>query len=214
MASPCPECGEPRETPLVCAACGRLFEAPDAGPFELFGLEPSFDVDAGELRKRLLRFTRLLHPDFFGSAPPAVRALAERNTADLNSAHEVLADDFRRATRVLADLGGPDEKAERQMPQTFLMEVMEWNEALEEARTAAPGSPPRAALDALRTELRDRRSQLMTEVGALLNELLAARAQPDPARLTDARRLLNAVRYVDRSLSEMEALRLEQASSR
>ena len=218
MPSACAECGEPLETPLVCAACGSLFEAPEAGPFELLGLPPAFDVDTEELRKRLLRFSRLVHPDFFGSASPAVRALAEHNTAELNSAHEVLADDFRRAVRVLADLGGPDEKAERQMPQVFLMEVLEWNEALEDARAAEPGAPPRVALDALRHELGERRTQLMRDVGALLRELLAAPDQGASAarlaRLTDVRRLLNAVRYVDRTLSEMEALRLEQASSR
>ena len=213
MDTRCEECGKPLETPLVCCACGTL-RALEAGggslsPFAVLGLPETYAVDGRELRKRLLRYSRQLHPDFFATAPEGVQELAERNTAELNDAHELLTDDCLRAAWLVSARGGPDEKALRDMPQAFLMEVMEWNEALEEAQGAAPGAPERAALETLGTELTEQRDALIERVAELLGEVPTA-----PERLADTRRALNAIRYVDRTLTEMERLRLEQASTR
>jgi molecular chaperone HscB len=137
----CPECGAELETLLGCAACGApLATADDVTPFAAFGLEPAAAIDARELKQRLLRFSRIVHPDFHCS-DPARRALAERSTAALNDAYAVLSDDAARYDWLVRHLGGPDQDTERQMPQAFLMEVMEWNEALEEAREAPPDAP-------------------------------------------------------------------------
>jgi molecular chaperone HscB len=212
----CSACGESLETPLVCSACGRLHEAPEgATPFLLLGIAPGFALDEKQLQKKLFSATRRMHPDFFGGAAPEERALAERNTAELNSAHRLLSNDYRRADWLLRSLGGPDEKAEREMPRAFLMEVLEWNEALEAARESQPGSPERAALASLGTELRGRRSEVIGRAGDAIDTALSDdAAERDAAALTEVRRLLNAVRYLDRALDEMESLRLAQASTR
>ena len=211
MDARCDECGEPLETPLVCRACGTLHQLGDASssPFALLGLQETFAVDTKDVRKRLLRFSRHLHPDFFATAPAGVQALAERNTAELNDAHEILADDFRRAAWIVNARGGPDEKQLRDMPQAFLMEVMEWNEALEEARESEPGAPERESLAALGVELTEQRAELLERIAGLLGDV-----PTEPERLADTRRALSAIRYVDRTLTEMERLRLEQASTR
>lgn len=205
----CASCGAPLESPLVCEACGVLADPSaqaggDPSPFALFGLEPAWQVDREALRRRLLALTRRTHPDYF-AADPAQRELAERASAALNEAHSVLEDDFRRADWLVRHLGGPDEQAERQMPQEFLMEVLEWNEALEAAREAQPGSPARE-LRPLRTELEAQRVECFEALSALLTPL------PDQgaAALTEARRRLNAVRYLDRALTELAALALAQ----
>jgi molecular chaperone HscB len=206
----CPGCGAELETPIACAACGRLLAAADGvTPFAVLGLEPAARADAEDLRRRLLRFSRLVHPDFFGAAGSEQRALAERNTALLNEAWRVVSDDAVRADWLVRHLGGPGEADERQMPQAFLMEVLEWNEALEEARGAPAGEPLPAALEGLADRWRRERR-------AALDQALA-RLDPLPKRgapaLTDARRSLNAVRYLDRALGELEALRLARAAS-
>ena len=95
------------------------------------------------------------------------------------------------------------------MPQAFLMEVLEWNETLEAAQSAAHGSPERAALDRLEETLRAERARLMDAIGRMLAELPAEGS----SALTDVRKELNAVRYVDRARATMRELRLEQASS-
>jgi molecular chaperone HscB len=174
----------------------------------VFGLVPTWSVDREALRVQLLALTRRVHPDYFVSDDEQ-RALAERNTAELNAAYDVLDDDFRRADWLVRAQGGPDEKAERQMPQAFLMEVLEWNEALDEAKSAAPGSPARD-LSALESTLRQQRDETFTSLAQLF-DLLPGSGSP---ALTDARRLLNAARYLDRTLAEIASLRLEQASSR
>ncbi len=209
---PCPQCGAAPTSPLACSACGALLDPPaDTDPWALFGLEPGPSVDGERLRKELRRVSRLVHPDFHGS-DAANRDLAERNSARLNEAYEVLRDDYARADRLVRLLGGPDEQAERQMPQAFLMEVLEWNEAVEEARDAAPGSPPRAALDALSDDLQARREASLAELVVGLEGLPPADNPGLPERLTEARKLLNALRYLDRTLADIRELRLEQAA--
>src|SRR5688572_28229820 len=94
----CRSCGAALETPLGCLACGVLHsEEPPSSPFALLGLAERHDIDPADLRKRLLRFSRLVHPDYFAAAPRAERERAERAAAALNDAHEILADEARRA---------------------------------------------------------------------------------------------------------------------
>ncbi|MCP3917618.1 MAG: hypothetical protein GY711_18895 [bacterium] len=209
--STCPSCGVELETPLGCAACGALLElGADATPFEILGLPIGYDVDPTDLRKRLLRFSRLVHPDFYATADEALRSRAESGSAALNSAHEIVADDARRADWLLRALEGPSETDERQMPQEFLMEVLEWNEALEEARESAPGSGARSALTPLEETLNAERASVLAEVARSLSPTPA----PGAPALTETRKRLNALRYLDRTLAEMRALRLEQAANR
>jgi molecular chaperone HscB len=209
----CPTCHAPLETPLACGECGALLAASTSDPFELFGLPQSFALELPALRKRLIRFSRWMHPDYFGSrtgpAGEALRLQAEKNTAQLNRAYELLSDDFERASWMLERAGGPGESEERAMPQAFLMEVLEWNEALEAAREAGAGSSERAALDALAATLAEQRSQTLDRVG----QLLAPGNRRERDDLVRIRRELNAVRYLEKTLTEIESLRVEQASS-
>ena len=207
----CPHCRAALETPLACGACGRLID-PEAEPtpFEALGLERRFALDPADLRRRLLRSTRLTHPDFFGTAGADARALAERNTARLNAAYEVLSDEVARADWLVRALGGPDENAERSMPQPFLLEVLEWNELLEESRAAGPTAAVDPRLAELGSTLVRRRAATVRSIAARLDPL----PEPASAALRDVRRELNAIRYLDRALAELEALRLARAEAR
>ena len=73
----------------------------------------------------------------------------------------------------MRSLGGPAENEQRQMPQAFLMEVMEWNETLEAARESAPGSAARSGLPALEASLREQRESVLAELHRLLVPLPA-----------------------------------------
>ena len=200
----CPECGDALWTPLGCEACGVLAHFADApGAFEVFGLEPAWDVDRKALRRALLRLQRLTHPDHAGATDQA-----ERATAALNHAHEVLADEFLRADDLIRRLGGPEEGAERQMPQEFLMEVLEWNEALDDAASSPAGSSEREGLGPLAEELKSQRAAVLAEVGAALTPLPAS----GTADLAGLRRRLNAVRYLARALERIRELRLAEAN--
>lgn len=207
----CPACQTQLETPLACGACGALIEQEgDVDPFATFGFERAWQVDQDELKRRLRLFSRLVHPDYYAAAGDAARELAEVGSARLNEAHEILSDDFRRADWLVRALGGPSESDERQMPQAFLMEVLEWNETLDEAKASEAGSPERAALDGLGTTLEGERDEAMERIGALLTPLPAEGGD----ELATARRELNAVRYLDRARRELKALRLADAGTR
>jgi molecular chaperone HscB len=205
----CPRCASPAETPLGCPACGALFDLErDPSPFEALGLAAGFRIDPQELRRRVLRFSRMTHPDFFATASAEDRGRAERASAILNAAHVVLADDAARADWLIGSLGGPDENEERAMPREFLLEVLEWNELLEEAKSSAAVTEDR--LNDLRGELERRRTAALDSVGRLLDPL-PPRGAPG---LRESRREVNVVRYVDRALGEIEALRLSRAGAR
>jgi molecular chaperone HscB len=208
MSNHCKSCAAPLASALVCEACGVLqpVEAP-VDPWAALGLPVGFALDARLLKQRMLALQRRMHPDFFGGATAEDRALAERNTAELNVAEGLLSDAASRADLLVQRLGGPDELAERQMPQAFLLEVLEWNETLDEARTAPPGSPAREALDELEERLTAERRLALERIARRLAPLPA----PGAAALTDVRRELNAVRYLERTLSTLSKLRLEQA---
>lgn len=204
----CPACGAPLETPVACGACGTIHAVSEtASPFEILGLRPGFELEGSELRRRSTRFSRLVHPDFFAGADPAVRERAERNSARLNQAFDVLADAQKRADWLVVHLGGPTEESERSMPQAFLMEVLEWNELLEEVRASGAADPRLAGLAA---DLAQRRAQGLERLARLLQPL-PARGAPE---LVAARSELNALRYLDRALREIESLRLDRAERR
>jgi molecular chaperone HscB len=187
-----------------------LLEIPaDATPYAVLGLDAiTYAIDRDELRRRLLKATRSVHPDFFAAAGADVRRLAEDNSARLNEAYSILSDDIERADWLVRHLGGPDEQTERAMPQAFLVEVLEWNEALEEARMNPAESAP--ALEALARDLASRRAGSL----AALTQILTPLPPPASPQLKRVRSELNAVRYVDRALTEIESLRLAAAAAR
>ncbi|MEO2163561.1 MAG: iron-sulfur cluster co-chaperone HscB C-terminal domain-containing protein, partial [bacterium] len=117
-----------------------------------------------------------------------------------------LNDDVLRAEWLLADMGAPSPDEERQMPQQFLMEVLEWNEVLEEVRAeTTPDNQSR--LEGLRTDLQTQRTASLEQLGGRLQAA-------DPGDPRTLRQELNTVRYLDRTLSELNELALEQSSTR
>ena len=205
---PCSACGKTPRTPLLCESCGALL-APLAPPtpFEALGVEPVFALDLAALQQRLVSLSRALHPDFFAAASAETRRRAEDNTAALNAAFQVLADDSRRADWLVQALGGPRENEERSMPGRFLQEVLEWNEAIDEAQGAPAESAARAVLDTLEPRLRQEREVAMQAVAERLTPL----PERGAAALREVRQRLNAVRYLDRALREIGELRLAAA---
>src|SRR3546814_1248652 len=83
-----------------------------------------------------------------------------------NEAYKTLKNPFKRAA-YLCELNGVDLQTESNtaMPVEFLMQQMEWREALADARAGKDAS----ALEKLESDLRNERRQTIEKVGALLN---------------------------------------------
>lgn len=100
--------------------------------FEFFDLSPAPTVDQAELKKRFYQKSKAFHPDFHTLASPEERERVLEMSSLNNLAYKTLSNDDQRLRYFLETKGAlaPDEKQE--LPQAFLLEIMEINEKLME----------------------------------------------------------------------------------
>jgi molecular chaperone HscB len=186
----CASCDRPLDSPLVCVGCRALYSSEGLSHFQLLGIEPRFDLDAGELRRRYLALTREIHPDR-GAAQQQDQAL--RCSAALNEAYEVLRRPQKRAEYLLELLGGPSAATDRSVEQSVLTETLLLSEELQEAHAAGDA----AALESVRRKARARRDELAARSEALTRQLPG-----DESLRADLRAALNAWKYFARLSDE------------
>ena len=102
--------------------------------FELFGLETRFAQDRASIDARWKDLQREAHPDKFSAQGAAAQRLAMQWSVRINEAYQRLKDPLKRAA-YLCELHGVPVNAENNtaMPVAFLMQQMEWREALDDA---------------------------------------------------------------------------------
>ena len=102
--------------------------------FELFGVPLQFVQDRMQLDARWKELQHEAHPDKFAAQGPAAQRLAMQWSVRINEAYQRLKDPLRRAS-YLCELHGVPINAENNtaMPGDFLMQQMEWREALDAA---------------------------------------------------------------------------------
>jgi hypothetical protein len=110
-----------------------------------------------------------------------------------------LLDPEARANLLLARLGGPSKEVSRELPDGFLMKMMEAREELEAAATRRDG----AAVERWREWAERERDGHITRVGELFKAFAVAR---EGKVLSDVRRELNAWRYVERMVEQIGEL--------
>ena len=137
-----------------------------ANHFALFGLPERFAIGSAALDRAYRDLQSRVHPDRFAASGAAEQRVALQWATQANEAYRILRDPLKRAI-YLCGLKGHDPADENNtnMPQAFLIEQLEWREALDQART----SDDRAALDALDRELASTRAGLKAEVEAALD---------------------------------------------
>ncbi len=139
----------------------------DADHFALLGLPRSFVLDREALEHAWRELQGRVHPDRFATGSQAERRIAMQWASRVNEAHRVLRSPLRRA-RYLCELAGHDVSAETNtaMAPAFLMQQLEWREALDDARQAGDAD----ALDALERELQEARAHIHDAVARELHE--------------------------------------------
>lgn len=132
--------------------------------FELFGVPRQHAQDRATLDARWKELQREAHPDRFAAQGGAAQRVAMQWSVRINEAYQRLKDPLRRAT-YLCELGGSPIRAEDNtaMPAAFLMQQMEWREALEDAATAT-------AIDGLDAEVQQARRTALAECTRLIDE--------------------------------------------
>lgn len=134
--------------------------------FELFGLPARFDVDMAALDAAYREVQGRVHPDRFVNATDAEKRVAMQWATRANEAYQTLRNPQKRA-QYLCELNGVDLQTESNtaMPMAFLMQQMEWREALGDARAAKDAE----ALDELDAQVRGERKQMLARVGEQLD---------------------------------------------
>lgn len=104
--------------------------------FELFGIPMQFSQDRAQLDARWKELQREAHPDKFAAQGAAAQRVAMQWSVRINEAYQRLKNPLKRAS-YLCELNGAPINAEDNtaMPRDFLMQQMEWHEALDEAKT-------------------------------------------------------------------------------
>ncbi|WP_137718446.1 Fe-S protein assembly co-chaperone HscB [Methylobacillus flagellatus] len=124
---------------------------PAQNHFALFDLPARFAIDLDALNQRYRLIQGEVHPDRFASSPPAERLRSMQLATQANTAYQTLKQPTARA-RYLLQLHDIDTEEERNtaMPADFLMQQLEWREAIEDANEDADI----AALDSLLNEIK------------------------------------------------------------
>ena len=100
--------------------------------FEFFALPMGPKVDQAALKRKFYENSRRFHPDFFTLENEADQAEALEKSTYNNKAFQTLKDDDKRLKYLLELKGSLEEEGKNQVPQAFLLQVMEINEALME----------------------------------------------------------------------------------
>lgn len=118
--------------------------------FELFHLPLAFEVDQAALAAAYRHVQKQVHPDKFAGLPSAEQRIAVQFASWVNQAYDTLRNSVKRGEYLLelAGQGSSMENAKTSDP-AFLMQQMQWREALAESAECAD---PLKALDALRLQ--------------------------------------------------------------
>jgi molecular chaperone HscB len=158
--------------------------------FELFGLPQRFAQDRPAIDARWKELQREAHPDRFAAQGASAQRVALQWSVRINEAYQRLKDPLKRAAYLCGLLGAPiDPENNTAMPAEFLVEQMEWREALDEAQ----GEP---ALEEISGRVAQRRREMLARIGQLLDQEGDARAAAQQVR---------ALMFVERFAEDVES---------
>ncbi len=135
--------------------------------FQLFGLAARFHVDGAQLDPHYRTLQAQVHPDKFAHLSEAERRISMQWATRVNEGYQILRNPLARA-RYLLSLHGVDtqEETNTAMPAAFLMQQMEWREAIEEASQACD----EPALNELEARLQHEKNVLERELAVRIDD--------------------------------------------
>lgn len=167
--------------------------------FELFGLEPGFELDLSNIAERYRDLQRAVHPDRFANASDQERRLSVQQAAQVNEAYQVFKSPLLRARYLLELQGITMDDTDTAMDPMFLMEQIELRESL---AAVAGQNDPFAALATLRDTI-DAKEK------AFISNLSDAFASGEQSALESARDTVRKLQFMARLISEVEELEEE-----
>lgn len=154
--------------------------------FDLFQLPQQFTLDARALDGAYREVQSRVHPDKFVNATDAEKRVAMQWATRANEAYQTLKDSLKRAA-YLCELHGIDLQTESNtsMPVAFLMQQMEWREALDDAASVQD-------VDTLRSSVRTAEQEAFARCAQALDQ-----TQDFAAAAREVRALMFLARFAD-----------------
>jgi molecular chaperone HscB len=160
--------------------------------FDLFGLPVGYEIDAARLDAAYREVQGRVHPDKFVNASDAEKRVAMQWATRANEAYQTLKAPHKRAAYLCELHGAPLQvESNTSMPGAFLMQQMEWREALADARAAKDVD----AIEALEEEVKVSRKAQLDKIAVLLN------AQD----YVNAAEGVRALMFIDKFIDELES---------
>jgi molecular chaperone HscB len=138
-----------------------------ANHFQLFDLPANFRIDTDKLEAAYRKLQNEVHPDRFASSGEAEKRLSMQWATKVNEAFQTLKKPLSRGTYLL-HLQGIEAFSEKHtsFPPAFLMQQMEWREAIADARQVRNIE----ALDKLTHELRAEAKRMEEQLAIELDD--------------------------------------------
>lgn len=132
--------------------------------FSLLNLPVCFQLDPARLEQNFRALQAQVHPDKFTHLPESERRVSMQWSTRVNEAYQTLRKPLSRA-RYLLSLHGVEtqEETNTAMPVEFLMQQMEWREAIEAAGDGAALNKVQQQLDEEAQNLRQRLAQCLDD---------------------------------------------------
>jgi molecular chaperone HscB len=134
--------------------CWRFFLAMNLNDtdFQLFAVPATFAQDRAVIDARWKELQREAHPDRFAAQGAAAQRVAMQWSVRINEAYQRLKDPIRRASYICEIHGAPlNAENNTAMPPDFLMQQMEWREALDDIDGIAALEKLQAEVEAARS---------------------------------------------------------------
>ena len=149
--------------------------------FQLFALKPAFNIDLNALEANYRAIQSASHPDRFVTCTSAEKLQSMQTATLANEAYLTLKSPALRAAYLLGLQGiNAISETNTKMPHDFLMQQMEWREAMQDAKAEKNIGD----LEQLLTEMQLAAKTLQAELADLFD------AKKDFAAATDATRKL------------------------
>ena len=172
-----------------------------ASDFELFGLPAAFELDRSQIDLQWKSLQREAHPDRFASEGAAAQRIAMQWSVRINEAYSRLKDPLKRAA-YLCELNGAAVNAENNtnMPSAFLMQQMEWREALDDCKALKASDAKDVALEKLLDEVDASHAQALKQIAKLIDV-----EQNFPAAVGQVRALMFIEKFAQEVQHQLDA---------
>ena len=165
--------------------------------FELFGLEPVFEIDIKQLNSVHQSLQATYHPDRFVNSTEQEKRLSVQLASWINEAFETLSKPVKRA-RYMLEISGLElnDESETTIDKTFLMEQISLREEIDECRSDAD---PLKCCDGIADNLKSNARQLGSDFVASFSQ----------GHLEAARLVSRKMQFIQRVQDQLTDIQIE-----